>query len=189
MKRGTWRKGGGSTPVPTPTPPASLRGGPSPAPGRGQTVVLSLASGRPAPHNDPFIKLREPWAGVSSDKGGRPASCPLTGVVGRGAEPYLRRTQGHEKWRPQGSQLKPLSLPEGARSPERLGHWPWATREWPCSEYTPIPSRQRVGVPQSRPLSHPIPSPVTNLRVYSEHWSRSPSGVCAPTGCRRLWGT
>lgn len=53
-------------------------------------VVLSLASGRPAPHNDPFIRLKEPWAGVSSDKGGRPASCPF----GRGAEPHLSWTQG-----------------------------------------------------------------------------------------------
>lgn len=70
--------GGGCTPVPTPTPPASLRGGPQPqAKEGGQTEVLSLASGRPAPHNDPFIRLREPWAGVSSDKGGLPPPIPL----------------------------------------------------------------------------------------------------------------
>ena len=51
-------------------------------------LVLSLASGRPAPHNDPFIRLREPWARVSSDKGGRWAPVPLLGgggVEGSGA--------------------------------------------------------------------------------------------------------
>lgn len=44
-------------------------------------LVLSLASGRPAPHNDPFIRLREPWARVSSDKGGRRAPVPLLGSL------------------------------------------------------------------------------------------------------------
>ena len=44
-------------------------------------LVLSLASGRPAPHNDPFIRLREPWARVSSDKGGRRAPVPLLGII------------------------------------------------------------------------------------------------------------
>lgn len=70
-----------------PPPPCWPAQGEAPAPARegGQTVVLSLASGRPAPHNDPFIRLREPWAGVSSDKGGRPASCPLARGVGGGA--------------------------------------------------------------------------------------------------------
>lgn len=73
-------------------------------------VVLSLASGRPTPHNDPFIRLREPWAGISSDKGGRRPPVPLLGEWGGGA--YLSRTQGHAKWRPQGSQLKPSICPK-----------------------------------------------------------------------------
>ena len=67
-------------------------------------VVLSLASRRPAPHNDPFIRLREPWAGVSSDKGGRRPPVPLLGELGRGGgELYLSWTQDHATWRPQGA--------------------------------------------------------------------------------------
>lgn len=85
MEMGKMEKGRRERTCAHPHPAGQPEGRPQPhAREGGQTVVLSLASGRPAPHNDPFIRLREPWAGVSSDKGGRPASCPLAGVVGRG---------------------------------------------------------------------------------------------------------
>lgn len=72
-----------------PPPPRRPARGEAPALARegGQTVFLSLASGRPAPHNDPFIRLSEPRPGVSSDKGGRPASCPLLEEWGGGMSP------------------------------------------------------------------------------------------------------
>lgn len=124
--------------MPTPTPRPARGEAPAQAREGGQTVVLSLASGRPAPHNDPFIRLREPWAGVSSDKGGRPAFCPLAGGVG-GPEPYLSRTQGHRNWRPQGSQLTSAPhLPQGERGSRRLGDWPQATRRGPVLDTRPI---------------------------------------------------
>lgn len=85
-------------------------------------LVLSLASGRPAPHNDPFIRLREPWARVSSDKGGRRAPVPLLGGgVWGGAEPYLSRTQGLATWRPQESAEAPLSAPGRGGGPRGEG--------------------------------------------------------------------
>lgn len=63
-----------------PHPVSQPKGRPQPrAREGGQTEVLSLASGRPAPHNDPFIRLREPWVEVSSDKRELPAPCPLLG--------------------------------------------------------------------------------------------------------------
>lgn len=91
-----------------PHPSASLRGGPQPhTKERGQTAVLSLASGRPVLHNDPFIRLREPWAGVSSDKGGRQPLVPLGGEL----SPIPAGTQDCAKWRSPGSLLELLHLP------------------------------------------------------------------------------
>lgn len=106
---------------PPPSPAGQPEGRPPPrAREGGQMVVLSLASGRPAPHNDPFIMLREPWARVSSDKGGRRAPVPLLGSWG-GAEPYLSRTQGPATWRPQEPAEALLSAPGGARPCEVRG--------------------------------------------------------------------
>lgn len=87
-----------------PHPASQPKGRPQPrAREGGQTEVLSLASGRPTPHNDPFIRLREPWVEVSSDKRELPASCPLLGEWGGGTEPHLSPTPGHAEWRLQGN--------------------------------------------------------------------------------------
>lgn len=179
-------KGGRERTCAHPHPFGQPEGRPHPrARKRGQTVVLSLASGRPAPHNDPFIRLREPWAGVSSDKGGRPASYPLAGVVGRGAEPYLSWTQGHEKWRLQGSQLKPLSLPQG-RGPERLGVWPQAARSGRVWVHFNLELTEGLGS-HSRSLSHLIPS-----RHHPQHLLRAlvqiPSGGLGSHGLHEALG-
>lgn len=135
-----------------PPPPCWPAQGGAPALTRegGQTVVLSLASGRPAPHNDPFIRLSEPRPGVSSDKGGRPASCPLSRGVRRG-ESYLSWTKGHEKWRPQGSQLKPLHCPRGRQAPGGLGTGAGSTS---LGLWGTWPGRRRQG--QGTRLARPV---------------------------------
>lgn len=159
-----------------PPPPRRPAQGEAPARARegGQTVVLSLASGRPAPHNDPFIGRREPCAGVSSDKGGRPA-CPLAGGVGVSpiqAGPRAMKNGGL------GSPPKPPQLPRGERwRAEGTGH-----RLHPGGSLCapPPPPRHHpeltegLGPTAKTSISSP---PLRCHTLYSEHRPRSPAGA------------